>query len=263
MYVKLFASLYHGTLRGNSNGLLVFTNLLAHCDKEGIADIHPRAIAEEVGLPPEAVQAALIELEAPDLESRSPEEEGRRIIRTDEHRAWGWRVVNYGKYRAIRSEEDRREQNRLAQAKFREKSKPSSAKSKPSKPPSAQAEAEGEEEKTTAPTVLVDAYRLPPVPSLEIVQSYREHLVPPLPDVEVVGDSRKRAMSARWREVCTSEKFNRDKGLEWFDWYFSHAAKSRFLTGRAGKDWRADFDFLMTPNKFAKVIEGSYHKDAA
>ena len=50
MYAKLFTSIYQGTLRGNSHGLLVFTNMLAHCDKTGVCDMHPKAIAEEVGL---------------------------------------------------------------------------------------------------------------------------------------------------------------------------------------------------------------------
>lgn len=140
MYAKLFASIYQGTLRGNTHGLVVFTNMLAHADSNGWVDIHPRAIAEEVGLSVEQVRAALLELEAPDPESRSPEEGGRRIIRMDEHRDWGWIVVNHAKYRAIRSEEDRREQNRLAQQRFREKSN----QSKPRKPISAQAEAEAE-----------------------------------------------------------------------------------------------------------------------
>ena len=121
MYAKLFTSIYQGTLRGNSHGLLVFTNMLAHADRHGIVDIHQRAIAEEVGLTRDQVQVAIDELEAPDPESRSPEEGGRRIIRTDEHRSWGWLVVNYAKYSAIRSAEDRRDQNRLAQEKWRAK----------------------------------------------------------------------------------------------------------------------------------------------
>lgn len=154
MYAKLFTSIYQGTLRGNSHGLLVFTNLLAHCDKDGIADIHPRAIAEEVGLPIDHVRAALDVLESPDDESRSPEEQGRRIIRMDEHRAWGWRVVNYAKYRAIRSEEDRREQNREAQARWREKhkqSKPASADGETDKPIQKQMERQKEEEHPPTP----------------------------------------------------------------------------------------------------------------
>ena len=46
-------------------------------------------------------------------------------MRMDEHRAWGWRVVNHGKYRAIRNEDDRREQNKLAQARHRDKKRSS------------------------------------------------------------------------------------------------------------------------------------------
>jgi hypothetical protein len=147
VYAKLFTSIYQGTLRGNSHGLLVFTNLLAHCDKNGAADIHPRAIAEEVGLTVDQVNAALRVLESPDDESRSPEEQGRRIVRLDEHRAWGWLVVNYCKYRAIRDEDDRREQNRLSQERWRNKHKPPSAQISSvsqSKPQSAHTEAEAE-----------------------------------------------------------------------------------------------------------------------
>jgi hypothetical protein len=124
MYVKLFASLYQGTLRGKSDGILVFTNLLAHADQSGRVDIHPRAIAEEVGLSEDSVRVALGFLEAVDEESRSPENEGRRIVLLDGHRAWGWQIVNYGKYRAIKNEDDRREQNRLAQERWRSKQAP-------------------------------------------------------------------------------------------------------------------------------------------
>jgi hypothetical protein len=123
MYAKLFTSIYQGTLRGDSHGLLVFTNLIAHADSAGHVDIHPRAIADEVGLTLEQVKEALLKLEAPDSESRSPELDGRRIVRLNDHRDWGWVVVNYIKYRAIRDEEDRREQNRLAQQRWRERQK--------------------------------------------------------------------------------------------------------------------------------------------
>jgi len=142
MYCKLFASLYQGTLRGRSHAILVFTNMLATSDQYGIVDKHWKAIADEVGLSLEEVQAAIEELESPDSFSRSPDEGGRRIVPLDEHRNWGWRIVNYAKYRAIRNEEDRREQNRLAQERWRKKNKPASATVSQDKPRSAQAEAE-------------------------------------------------------------------------------------------------------------------------
>jgi hypothetical protein len=121
MYAKIFASLYQGTLRGKSDEILVFTNLLANADKEGFVDKHWRAIAEETGLSETEVRDAILKLESPDPDSRSPEMNGCRISRIDEHRAWGWHITNYLKYRAIKNEEDRREQNRQAQAKWREK----------------------------------------------------------------------------------------------------------------------------------------------
>jgi uncharacterized phage protein (TIGR02220 family) len=139
MYCKLFASLYQGTLRGRANEILVFTNLLAHCDKDGYVDKHFRAIAEEIGITVEAVKSAVEHLEAPDPESRSPELGGARLERMDAHRAWGWRVVNFLKYREIRDLEDRRNQNRNAQIAYRKKNADCHEidDSKQSKPPSA------------------------------------------------------------------------------------------------------------------------------
>jgi hypothetical protein len=50
--------------------------------------------------------------------------------------------VNYEKYRAMRCEEDRAEQNRRAQAAYRKRNQPASATGKQSQPPSAHAEVE-------------------------------------------------------------------------------------------------------------------------
>lgn len=125
------------------------------------------------------------------------------------------------------------------------------------------------EREAEAPTVLVGKGkppRPPDCPTEALIALYHEHL-PMLPRVEVLNDSRKRTLSARWREVVTDADISkaedvRAAGLEWFGWYFGHAAKSKFLTGKS-KDWHADFDFLMTQSKFAKVVEGSYHREAA
>jgi hypothetical protein len=133
-----------------------------------------------------------------------------------------------------------------------------------------------EEVNTKEPTVLVpdpsvrepvDAPdRLPSCPTDRLIELYHRHL-PMLPRVEVMNDGRRRALSARWREVVTDKDIAkapdpRQAALEFFDWYFEHAAQSAFLTGRA-KNWRADFDFLTNASKFAKVVEGHYHKEAA
>ena len=273
MYVKLFRSIFQGTLRGNSNGLLVFTNLLANCDRDGVVDVHPKAIAEEVGLDVETVRAVLIDLEAPDAESRSPDEDGRRIVRMDGHRAWGWRVVNYGKYRAIKNEEDRREANRLAVAKHRAKASKASLPVIVGNQPSslsaqAEAEAEGDVEaiQPGVPTGLVasgDVYRPPDCPFAELKAIYHE-LCPSLPRMRIDTNIRLKHCRARWIQVCVAEKWGRDAGVEWFRWFFGAVEKSDFLTGRRGnkdRPWTADFQWLMTAGNFAKVLEGKYAKE--
>jgi len=123
MYVKFFASLYQGTLRGRADEILVFTNLIACCDAKGYIDKHFKSVADEVGISVERVRAAIAYLESPDQDSRSKVLGGRRLERIDDERDWGWRVVNYLKYRSIRCAEDRREQNRLAKARQRAKGK--------------------------------------------------------------------------------------------------------------------------------------------
>lgn len=39
---------------------------------------------------------------------------------------------------------------------------------------------------------------------------------------------------------------------------FEKAEKSDFLTGRSGNGWKADFNWLMNEDNFAKVLEGRY-----
>jgi hypothetical protein len=124
-----------------------------------------------------------------------------------------------------------------------------------------------EEQIQEEPTALVDgtAYRPPPTPTAEIVELYHRHL-PALPAVEVLNDARKRAVAARWREVCAADRFSKAAALDWFGWFFERVSQSDFLMGRSpgksGRTWAANFDFLFTPTKFVRVVEGAYHQGA-
>jgi uncharacterized protein YdaU (DUF1376 family) len=100
---------------------------------------------------------------------------------------------------------------------------------------------------------------VPPAPIQEIVEMYNT-ILPELPQTIVVNDSRKRAIAARWREVVTADKLDRQGGLDFFRWFFEMVKTSKFLTGKS-KDWKADMDFLFNPSKFPRVIEGTYHKE--
>lgn len=129
-------------------------------------------------------------------------------------------------------------------------------------------EGNGEEGNTSmSPAGDGDRFAVPPCPYQSIIDAYADKL-PQLSQVAVLSDPRKRTINARWREVCASEKFTQAQGIEYFADYFGHCAKSPFLVGngspdKSGRVWKADFDWLMSPQNFIKVIEGKYHQSRA
>jgi len=88
-------------------------------------------------------------------------------------------------------------------------------------------------------------------PHQKIVDSYHKNF-PVGPKVKVITDKRKRSIKARW--------INGGNGLDFWDAYFTHAAKSRFLTGNNDRNWIADFDFFIRPDTATFMQEGKYHK---
>ena len=124
MYGKIFSSLFEGTMIGKSDMQHVFMYMLAVADKDGYVDKQPSLIAFQIGIPLERVTAAIKDLSAPDMQSRSREEEGRRIVLSAPgERDWGWHIVNKGKYDSIRDAESRRETFRKASQKKRDAKK--------------------------------------------------------------------------------------------------------------------------------------------
>lgn len=111
MYVKVFPSMYDGTLatHGPWQALVTFQQMLVLADPQGIVDMTPEVIAARTTIPLEIIRIGVAALEEPDPESRSAEMEGRRIVRLADHRSWGWQIVNYLQYRAIRDEQHRRD----------------------------------------------------------------------------------------------------------------------------------------------------------
>jgi hypothetical protein len=114
LYGKLFAQMYDGTLatKGPWESLVTFQQLIILADKNGVVDMTPEAISRRTTIPLKIIENGIKHLEKDDKDSRSPAEDGRRIVLLSDNRDWGWRIVNYGHYRKIRSEEERREYHR-------------------------------------------------------------------------------------------------------------------------------------------------------
>lgn len=107
MFAKVFCQIFDSSIADNWKHRHVFQDLLILADRYGIVDMTPEAICARTRLPREMVDEAIAALSSPDPRSRSREEEGRRIVPIDPERPWGWRIVNYLKYREMRTEFDR------------------------------------------------------------------------------------------------------------------------------------------------------------
>lgn len=105
MFAKIFSSIFDSSIADDWQLRIVFQDLLVLADKDGVVDMTPQAIARRTNVPLDIVKERLCKLEAPDMTSRTPDHEGRRIIRLDPHRDWGWKIVNYAKYRESASKE--------------------------------------------------------------------------------------------------------------------------------------------------------------
>src|SRR6185312_13455487 len=118
-------SVYRGTLCGKFPALPVWLTILPLADWRGHIDLTPEAISALTGWPLELLLQGIAELEKPDARSRSLAEEGRRIVRLDPSRDWGWRVVNIKLYRKRCSDIDAVESGDAAERarRYRERKK--------------------------------------------------------------------------------------------------------------------------------------------
>lgn len=94
-----------------------------------------------------------------------------------------------------------------------------------------------------------------PVNYQEIVDFYNDTCVS-FPRVRTITSQRKKAIKARLNTYTVDD----------FKTLFKKAEASSFLKGVNGRDWSANFDWLIKVNNMAKVLEGNYddkHKAAA
>lgn len=158
VFAKVFGQIFDSSIAEDYNCRRMFMDLLVLADSDGVVDMTLEAISRRTNVPLAEVEKYISELQVPDPTSRSKVEQGKRIVPIDSQRGWGWQIVNYAHYRAIKDEEARRSYFRDAKRKARKKRKlelsktgfdtngqrltPSSASSSPSKSACTQKEAE-------------------------------------------------------------------------------------------------------------------------
>lgn len=97
-------------------------------------------------------------------------------------------------------------------------------------------------------TPQAEAEKLPSCPFLEIKELYHSICVS-YPKIRSIDGKRKISVAARWRTY---------KSLEVFKELFTLAETSLFLKGENNRNWSADFDWMMCPTNFSKILEHKY-----
>lgn len=126
MYVKIFAGILESSIASDTVLRRFFMDLLLIADQEGNVIATRDAIAKRLGTTRQEVDWGLEKLLEPDPESGNPDNDGRRLEQI-EGRGYGWRILNYGFYRDIKTATELRAANAKRQADFRARKRDSNA----------------------------------------------------------------------------------------------------------------------------------------
>lgn len=284
MYAKVFQQIYDGSLctDGSWQALVTFQQMLVLADEQGVVDMTAEAISRRTTIPIDIIKQGLSELVKPDPRSRTPDEDGRRLLPLSPSRDWGWVVVNYRKYRQIQREVDRREYHReywhKRKAKGAQASVPGDAsqgdstKTQQAQPnqPIAYTKAEA---KSVSPNIDRRVVAGNPsdspgsfdCPHLAILDLWKLELGElSQHDPGLWQGTRADHLRARWRETAKRKGWESvEDGLLYFRRLFSHIRSSDWLMGRVGggdgRAFRLTLEWLVNPTNWAKVLEGKYH----
>lgn len=126
MFGKIFDTMYTGSMVGaGSTVFALMPYAVTHCNADGFVELNPKLIGAIFGEPVEKVEEAIEYLCAPDPDSRSEDEEGRRLVKEG---AFLYRLVNHAKYRHLQNAEAQRAKTRERVRKHREKKREEEAK---------------------------------------------------------------------------------------------------------------------------------------
>jgi len=251
MYGKIFESMFDGTLTEDWQALITFQQMIILSDADGVVDMTPSAITRRTGIPIEHINAGIVSLELDDPYSRTPDHNGKRIIRLDDHRPWGWFIVNHEKYKLIQNAEDKRQQARNRKRKQREKESqdvtPCHAPSRMSRHTDTDTDTD---KRLSDPKGSEGGSKPPPCPHEKIINLYHE-ILPELQSVIISrwDGQRKKDLSTRWHED------KKHQSIEFWSWFFRVVKANPHWMGENDRAWKADLGWLIKRARFDKVLE--------
>ena len=119
-FTKLFNTIVTSTIwREDNETRILWITMLALSDRYGEVSASVPGLAAVANITEDGCRRGISKLESPDPDSRTPDNEGRRIAKAD----GGWRILNYELYRGLINAEERRQyQAKWAREKRRQKS---------------------------------------------------------------------------------------------------------------------------------------------
>jgi len=117
-YTKLAKSILTSTLwMENDHTRICWLAMLAMADKNGEVQASIPGLANIARIPVESARAAIARFQQPDPDSRTKDDEGRRI----QEIKGGWLLINHAEYRNLASDEDRKIKAAERQKRFRDR----------------------------------------------------------------------------------------------------------------------------------------------
>ena len=269
-FTKLFSSIITSTVwMEDDQTRLVWITMLALADKNGEVQGSVPGLARIAAVPVDACRAALTLFLSPDPDSRTKDDEGRRIEEID----GGWLLLNHAKYRKMASKEEQIEKATARTRRYRAK-RDRNALSTPVHDIPTEAEAdtdtdteaekkeranalggqhgEGNKEIAHAGGLLVSAGNAEDGDTLASARAAWNATAAKYDwsTVQRFSPQRQKALAARLAEIG---------GLDGWTVMLAKLEESPFFRER----WAPSFDWILKPANLTKIMEGNYDRKSA
>jgi hypothetical protein len=238
MFGKVFSSLWTGSMFGAGPVVFaVWAYAISCCDAQGVVELNPKLLAAILGCDIEDIVTAITYLCSPDKQSRTDTEDGKRLVKIG---SFAYYLVNYKHYRAVKDEEDRKEQVRTAVAKHTALVKEGTNQTKP------ELITELSPANQTKPMQKTEAEELtnPPTP-LDFIEAWNG--CPSLPPVRSIVGGRLK----KFKKRMTEPDFRDNWKL-----IIEKLSRSPWHTGHNDRSWRATVDWILRDDvNYVKILE--------